>query len=150
MKKLPTIPVLLSMPYAEAMDVLDRHANNVQSNYTHRMELIRAARAAVQGNRPPAKPNGARIAAECNRLEQAGLDFLTIRPEAIPEGRALVHNHVIPTRVGFKGFRVWFTDLPVWPGLTECDCGWLKELGPHYRTRTTPPQAPEYIPTLRT
>ena len=73
-------------------------------------------------------------------------EYIDEVPRAIPPGRILVHNHVLPPareefgnevptyKLGFNGFRAWLTD----PTRTDykvevCDCDWAAELGPHYR-----------------
>jgi hypothetical protein len=58
-------------------------------------------------------------------------DYPTSLPKAVPEGKRLVHNGVRPSRQGERGSRYWLAD----PGadLIPCDCGWARELGPHYR-----------------
>lgn len=59
-------------------------------------------------------------------------DYLDQLPQAVPEGRLLVHNHIRSTRLlGSCGFRAWLASDP--EGLVPCDCGWASELGPHFR-----------------
>ena len=65
-----------------------------------------------------------------------GIEYLDKLPATIPPGKALVHNNVRPTRqLGLRGFRAWLADpddnrrAP----REECDCGWVPELGTHYR-----------------
>ncbi len=68
------------------------------------------------------------------------MDYLDRLPQAVPEGRLLVHNNVRPTRrLGSRGFRAWLASDPV--GLVPCDCGWASELGPHYRVRASRPSS---------
>jgi len=48
----------------------------------------------------------------------------------VPEGKVVVHNHV----VGFAGgFRMW-TQFPE-DKLEVCSCGWAPQLGTHYRMK---------------
>ena len=43
--------------------------------------------------------------------------------EPLPEGRVLVHNHVVPARrLGDRGFRAWTETLG--PRLVVCGCDW--------------------------
>jgi hypothetical protein len=65
-------------------------------------------------------------------------EYLSALPDAVPAGRALVHNRVHPTRqLGMRGFRAWLSDLD--PSAIEpCNCDWAPELGQHFRVRTAP------------
>ena len=63
------------------------------------------------------------------------MEYLYKMPHTIPEGMALVHNYVGPTRrLGSRtrGFRVWL-DNPNDDHYIKCDCSWAPELGDHYR-----------------
>lgn len=52
------------------------------------------------------------------------------KPDEIPAGRVVVHNHVNPSNVlGTRGFRAWL-DAP--SRFERCDCAWAPELGEHY------------------
>jgi hypothetical protein len=63
------------------------------------------------------------------------VEYLTRLPAAVPAGRALVHNHVRPTRrLGLRGFRAWLVDDDD-PKIEPCGCGWAPELGQHFRVR---------------
>jgi hypothetical protein len=62
----------------------------------------------------------------------------------LPEGRVLVHNHVIPSRIlGWRGFRAWTQMLDGEPELVPCPCNWcgvdLRGL-PHYRVKAYLPE----------
>jgi len=59
--------------------------------------------------------------------------YLETLPTRVPADQALVHNHVRPTRrLNSRGFRAWLTAPD--PGhLTACACGWMPELGTHFR-----------------
>ena len=70
--------------------------------------------------------------------EARGMTYIAERPKSpadIPEGKVLVHNilAVSPNqRIGARGFRAW---LPApEERLEPCNCGWVPEVGPHYRT----------------
>ena len=58
-------------------------------------------------------------------------------PQTVPEGQALVHNHVKHgpnTPIGVNGFRAWLQTVgDDDPPLVECDCGWGARAGVHYR-----------------
>ena len=58
-------------------------------------------------------------------------------PRSVSEGDVLVHNHVRHgpnTRVGVNGFRAWRQAVgDDDPPLVECDCGWARLAGAHYR-----------------
>ena len=58
--------------------------------------------------------------------------YLNRLPKAVPPGRFLCHNHVVPRkRLGAWGFRAW-TVATLNNGFKECPCGWAGHLGPHY------------------
>jgi len=66
------------------------------------------------------------------------LDKIPAHSAAIPPGRIVVHNHVVPPvrRLGVRGFRAWLAplnDAGAVRRVEPCDCGWAPELGPHYR-----------------
>ena len=62
-------------------------------------------------------------------------EYLSKLPDALPEGRVLVHNNVVPTRqLGSGGFHAWLAE-PDATGLVACDCDWAPELGEHYRVQ---------------
>jgi hypothetical protein len=57
--------------------------------------------------------------------------YITTLPEGVPEGKALVHNHVRPThRLGSRGFRAWLAESS--SELTVCHCGHFPEYKEHY------------------
>lgn len=61
------------------------------------------------------------------------MTYLAKLPAAIPRGKVLVHNHVLPTRrLGMRGFRAWLQE-PEPARLVTCDCTWASRLGAHYR-----------------
>ena len=61
-------------------------------------------------------------------------EYLTQMPDAVPPGRLLVHNHVLPQpRLGWNGFRAWLQAPDTNPELEPCPCPWASELGQHYR-----------------
>jgi hypothetical protein len=67
-------------------------------------------------------------------------EYLTRLPAAVPAGRVLVHNHVMPTRrLGARGFRVWLSAIRA--GLEVCGCEWAPEMGKHYRVKRVKEQA---------
>jgi hypothetical protein len=61
--------------------------------------------------------------------------YLTKIPRVLPEGRVLVHNHIIPQReLGMNGFRAWTRQLD--DTLEPCHCAWAGvnlHGKPHYR-----------------
>ena len=61
--------------------------------------------------------------------------YLTDVPrKPLPEGRVVVHNHVIPAMpLGTNGFRAWTQTLT--PQLEVCDCSWAPSLSQHYRVK---------------
>jgi hypothetical protein len=62
------------------------------------------------------------------------MKYLSRLPAAVPPGQILVHNTVSSSRrLGSRGFRAWL-DKPS-ETVEPCDCGWLAELGPHYRIK---------------
>ena len=71
------------------------------------------------------------------KCRSRGIEYLSKIPakDAIPPGRVVVHNHVVPPvrRLGTRGFRAWTE--PLREGLMPCECGWAPELGAHYRVR---------------
>jgi hypothetical protein len=66
---------------------------------------------------------------------ERGIEYLDTIPDrdAVPVGRVVVHNHVVPPvrRLGVRGFRAWLA--PPSDRLAPCECGWAVELGIHYR-----------------
>lgn len=59
------------------------------------------------------------------------MKYLNILPRRVPEGMALFHNHVRPTRsLNLRGFRAWLDKSEVKKEV--CKCGWCPELGTHY------------------
>jgi hypothetical protein len=63
-------------------------------------------------------------------------EYLTRLPKAVPAGRLLVHNHVRTTRrLGSRGFRAWLLPIEQRESVAHCACGWVPELGAHYRVR---------------
>ena len=85
------------------------------------------------------KKNAARIEAIRKTVEQMNRDavcYMTRIPRhALPEGRVLVHNNVMPQpKIRQRGFRAW-TQLNT-DRLVQCHCDWagvhLHGL-PHYR-----------------
>jgi hypothetical protein len=72
------------------------------------------------------------------------MKYLSRLPAAVPPGQILVHNTISSSRrLGSRGFRAWL-DKPS-ETVEPCDCGWLAELGPHYRVKRagdlTPPSS---------
>jgi hypothetical protein len=64
------------------------------------------------------------------------IDYLEEMPTAVPAGKILVHNNVVPAkRIGSRGFRIWYV-APDSAKYVVCDCGWAAELGEHYRINT--------------
>jgi len=54
-------------------------------------------------------------------------------PYSLPDGRVLMHNHVlhdVDTPSGTNGFLGWTEPEPP-PGFVQCHCGWAHGL-PHY------------------
>jgi hypothetical protein len=76
---------------------------------------------------------------EQNAVEQEyGLKFLRTPQDPIMPGWVVVHNTVrrtARTRSGTRGFRAWQEPLDS-RKLEKCDCGWMPELGTHYRIRS--------------
>jgi len=71
--------------------------------------------------------------------QSKGMTYLQRLPEAIPEGQFLVHNSVGPTHpLGSHGFRAWLQAQD--EHLEPCDCGWIPELGTHYRVKLKIPE----------
>ena len=69
-------------------------------------------------------------------------EYLSRLPAAVPAGKVLVHNHIVPTRnLGMRGFRVWLSEPD--PELVVCKCSWAPELGVHYRVAARAPKARE-------
>jgi len=67
-------------------------------------------------------------------LRRRGMTYLSALPKALPGDRVLVHNRVRPTRsLGSRGFRAWLQNDT--DNLDQCDCGFVPELGTHYRVR---------------
>ena len=75
-----------------------------------------------------------------------------ISRKPLPEGRVLVHNHVIPQpRIGMNGFRAWTQLLT--NELVLCTCDWAgQDLHgrPHYRVNpcSRPCSRPLFWPVL--
>ena len=65
------------------------------------------------------------------------LDYVTGIPKALPPGKVLVHNHVIPQLVlGRNGFRAWTQPLDDTLELCECNWGGVDLHGlAHYRVK---------------
>ncbi len=64
------------------------------------------------------------------------IDYLEEMPTAVPAGKILIHNNVVPARrIGSRGFRIWYAS-PDSNKYVVCDCGWAAELGKHYRINT--------------
>jgi hypothetical protein len=64
-----------------------------------------------------------------------GMEYVRAIPVVVPPDRALVYNHVRPTRrVGSRGFRAWLV-APDPDRLVRCPCAWAPELGLHFRVR---------------
>jgi hypothetical protein len=56
-------------------------------------------------------------------LDRHQMRYVETVPKQLPEGRVLVHNHVIPQRqLGMNGFRAW--TQPLDDSLVECSCDW--------------------------
>jgi hypothetical protein len=69
-------------------------------------------------------------------VRPSDIDYLEEMPTAIPAGKILIHNNVVPARrINTRGFRIWFAS-PDSNKYVVCDCGWAPELGPHYRINT--------------
>ncbi len=63
----------------------------------------------------------------------------------IPEGRYLVHNHIVPAmNLGERGFRAWVQEGRTDPKLVECRCDFggcrNAELHTHYRVANLVPR----------
>ena len=60
-------------------------------------------------------------------------DYLAVLPDAVPAGRVLVHNRVLPVAavLGDRGSRAWLADS-VLPNYEPCSCDWAPDLGAHY------------------
>jgi hypothetical protein len=57
--------------------------------------------------------------------------------EQIPEGKIVVHNHVVPSALsGNRGFRHWLADKT--EKVVECPCWWAPQLPVHYRGASMP------------
>jgi hypothetical protein len=71
-------------------------------------------------------------------LEAQDVRYLSAIPRSVPEGRALVHNHISAKdegkdrKPGESNFRAW-TEKPSRKLLIRCDCGWSRL--PHFRPR---------------
>ena len=71
-----------------------------------------------------------------HQLKAARSRYVRFIPKTVPEGWAVVHNHVIPVHpIGLNGFRVWIQERRKSPKLERCDCGWAPSLAVHYRVR---------------
>jgi hypothetical protein len=58
--------------------------------------------------------------------------------DQIPEGKIVVHNHVVPSALsGNRGFRHWLADKTE-KGNVECPCWWAPQLPVHYRRAAIP------------
>jgi hypothetical protein len=69
-------------------------------------------------------------------VRPSDIDYLDEMPTAVPAGRILVHNNVVPARrINTRGFRVWFAS-PEPNKFVVCECDWAPELGAHYRLNT--------------
>ncbi len=57
----------------------------------------------------------------------------------VPEGKVVVHNHVVPARrLGVRGFRTWTQGQNEEPAIEVCPCKWAPELGAHFRVAGIP------------
>ncbi len=77
-------------------------------------------------------PSRETILADVKRLK---VRYVTnsIAPDTLPQGRILVHNHVIYTG---GGFRVWTQDEND-PTIMVCNCPYAPKLTQHYRMKPT-------------
>jgi len=75
------------------------------------------------------------LAAELKQW-QADSEYIYEIPAAVPPGKMLVHNHVVPhsRKLGRDGFRAWLAN-PDPEKYVLCSCDWASELGWHYRVR---------------
>jgi hypothetical protein len=75
-----------------------------------------------------------RIAPAGGLVAAIDLEYLSKIPASVPEGRAVVHNHVRPTRrLGSRGFRAWLAEPS--ERLEVCGCDWAPELTQHCRVK---------------
>jgi hypothetical protein len=72
------------------------------------------------------------VANHPNRGRRDNQEYIAEIPDPMPEGKILVHNHVLPSpAIGSRGFRVWLetkTDRHI-----ECPCWYAPQLEKHYR-----------------
>jgi hypothetical protein len=58
------------------------------------------------------------------------------KPDDLPPGQVVVHNHATPTReLGTTAFRAWLADKTNTLNIEPCDRNWAPELRGHYRER---------------
>ncbi len=65
--------------------------------------------------------------------DRHGIDYLSVLPQLVPNGKVLVHNQVSPVSLipDMRGSRCWLQNPS--GRLEPCDCDWAPGLGVHFR-----------------